>query len=60
MTPHDYVGLVIKSGEGRSIKVEAAFAFPLESFFLMRWMDTDQVFCEFSEKIIYLIGDCNE
>lgn len=57
MNLYDYVGLVIKSGDGRSIKVEAAFAFPLESFFLMRWLDTDQVFCEFTEKVIYLIGD---
>lgn len=52
-----YVGKTIEVGLGRSIKVEAAFQQRLESFFLLRWTDTDEVFCEYPDKIIFLIGD---
>jgi hypothetical protein len=50
------VGTVIKVKEGRFIKIEAFLTGPLESFYMLRWVDTNEVFCEFPEKINELLG----
>lgn len=55
---HDgYTGKIIKTVEGRLIKVEFAFSHIKESFYLCRWLDTNEVFCEYPDKISTLLGN---
>lgn len=54
------LGQVFEDGDGRSIKIEMAFTYFTEpSFFVLRWMDTDEVYCEYPE-IVHLLLECRK
>jgi hypothetical protein len=57
MNPLALIGKVLEVKEGRFIKIESSFHGPLEIFFLVRWTDTNEVFCEYPEKIHHLIKE---
>lgn len=50
-----FVGKFINANN-RLIKIEAVFYSKIQPFYLLRWMDTDEVFCEYPDKIIELLG----
>lgn len=54
---HKLVGKTIKVGGDRLIKIESVFSGKLETFFLVRWKDTNEVFCEYTEKIFELMRE---
>jgi len=55
INPYDYVGKIIGVSDGRFIRIEAFLDGDLEIFFLVRWLDTNEVFCEYPDKILELL-----
>lgn len=55
MYSYNIVGKVLKVKEDRLIRIEAIFSGPVETFYLLRWTDTNEVFCEFPDKIHELL-----
>jgi hypothetical protein len=54
-SPENIVGKKFKVKEGRFIKIEAVFCGIIENFYLVRWTDTNEVFCESPDKIEELL-----
>lgn len=48
---NELVGKEFYSGSGRRLKVESAFYSLIEPFYLIRWTDTNEVFCEHVETV---------
>jgi hypothetical protein len=49
------IGKLLKVKEGRFIRIEAILSGPMETFYLIRWTDTNEIFCEFPDKINELL-----
>jgi len=49
------IGKTIEVGDGRLIKIESVLTGNLETFVLLRWLDTNEVFCEYPDKIHELL-----
>lgn len=46
MHPVFAIGKILKVEEDRFICIEAILSGPIETFYLIRWTDTNEVFCE--------------